>query len=187
MIRAYRHVLVPTDFSKRGNAAIWDAYAVLGRGPGRVTLCHVVERPSTPNPLYAHYAPGPWQTPEQWQAVKARLVERLRKVVPQEAAARSRIRTELRVVDGEGDVHAQICRLARVLGADLIVIASRRHTGLARVLLGSVADRILGMIDLPVLVVRRSSNGRRPSRSTALRRGKNRRRGGSTVGPRVRR
>ena len=48
----------------------------------------------------------------------------------------------------------EICRLARQIDADLIILGSRGHSGLKRVLLGSTAERIVRYASCPVLVPR---------------------------------
>lgn len=50
--------------------------------------------------------------------------------------------------------HATV-KLADELGAELIVIPSHGRTGLARLALGSVAEKVLRMARCPVLVLRR--------------------------------
>lgn len=53
-----------------------------------------------------------------------------------------------------GAAYQEICELAREIKADLIVLATRGHTGLKRVLLGSTAERVVRLAPCPVLVVR---------------------------------
>lgn len=57
------------------------------------------------------------------------------------------------VVDGVPD--EEIVRLARQLKADLIVMGTHGRTGLAHMLLGSVAERVIRLAPVPVLTVRR--------------------------------
>lgn len=60
-----------------------------------------------------------------------------------------------------GQAYQEICNLAREINANLIVLASRGHIGLKRVLLGSTAERVVRFAPCPVLVVRqRKSRGR---------------------------
>jgi nucleotide-binding universal stress UspA family protein len=54
----------------------------------------------------------------------------------------------------EGGAAEEIVAAARALPADLIVIGTRGHTGLARLVLGSVARNVLTHADCSVLVVR---------------------------------
>lgn len=53
-----------------------------------------------------------------------------------------------------GRAYKKVCDFARELAADLIVLATRGQTGLARVVLGSTAERIVQFAPCPVLVVR---------------------------------
>jgi nucleotide-binding universal stress UspA family protein len=53
-----------------------------------------------------------------------------------------------------GRANQKVCDFAREIGADLIVLATRGHTGLARVFLGSTAERIVQFAPCPVLVTR---------------------------------
>jgi nucleotide-binding universal stress UspA family protein len=48
----------------------------------------------------------------------------------------------------------EICRLAREIDADLIILGSRGHSGLKKVLLGSTAERVVRYASCPVLVPR---------------------------------
>jgi len=58
-----------------------------------------------------------------------------------------------------GRPYEQICKLALELGVDLIVLGSRGHTGLKRVLLGSTAERVARFSPCPVLVARKFKQG----------------------------
>ena len=53
-----------------------------------------------------------------------------------------------------GEAGDEVVELAKKHGADLIVVASHGRTGLKRLLLGSVADRIVRLASCPVLVVK---------------------------------
>ncbi len=154
MIPTYRKLLVTTDFSPLGNGAIPHAYAVLAKGGGTVILCHVVEVPELPNPLYAHYSTGKALSGQEREALRQALLRELEELVPEEARGKGVVGTELRVVEASGPVHEVICQEARALDVDLIVMASHGHSGLARVLLGSVAERVLRSTDRPILIVR---------------------------------
>ena len=53
-----------------------------------------------------------------------------------------------------GRPFAEICKLAREIDVDLIILGSRGHSGLKRVLLGSTAERVMRFGPCPVLVPR---------------------------------
>jgi nucleotide-binding universal stress UspA family protein len=54
----------------------------------------------------------------------------------------------------EGNASAEILKLARLRGADLIVLGSSGESGLARLLLGSVSRSVLNNFQDSVLIVR---------------------------------
>src|SRR5579859_2431860 len=83
----------------------------------------------------------------------------------QEAQAKQylhKVTAELRAKDGpavstrivHGDAAAQICAVAREVGAGAIAMATHGRSGVARLLLGSVATRTLHQSSVPVLIYR---------------------------------
>lgn len=71
--------------------------------------------------------------------------------VAQEAEARS-LACQIRVA--EGSAYRLIVALAQEWGAGLIVMGSHGRTGLKRLLMGSVTERVVGQAPCPVLVVK---------------------------------
>jgi nucleotide-binding universal stress UspA family protein len=53
-----------------------------------------------------------------------------------------------------GDPVAQILDEAETFGADLIVVGTAGRSGIGRVLLGSVAERVFAKATVPVMLVR---------------------------------
>jgi len=70
-----------------------------------------------------------------------------------EALAQESIEVDSAVVEGV-DPAAVIIESARQRGADLIVMGSHGRTGMGRLLLGSVAEKVIGEATCPVLVVK---------------------------------
>ncbi|MCL6472203.1 MAG: universal stress protein [Firmicutes bacterium] len=56
----------------------------------------------------------------------------------------------------DGDAPEKILDLAKKLESDVIVMGSHGHTGLKRLLMGSVTERVIGHAPCPVLVVKSS-------------------------------
>ena len=54
----------------------------------------------------------------------------------------------------DGAPHEQIGRAVRRVRADLLVIGTHGRSGLSKVLLGSVAERVIRVAPCPVLTVR---------------------------------
>ncbi|MGH7410598.1 MAG: universal stress protein [Candidatus Methylomirabilis sp.] len=154
MIPTYQNVMVTTDLSDLGNGAIPHAYSVLANHGGTVILCHILEPPALPNPLYAHYSPGRSLSPEERERFKEGLIQSLEQLVPLEVREPGRVVTQVRVVETLAPVSEAICQEAKALDVDIIVMASHGHSGLARLFLGSVAERVLRSADRPILIVR---------------------------------
>lgn len=146
-----RSLLAPTDFSAAGDAGVACAFALAGPGSA-VHLLHVIDRPGTPNPLYAHYTPGRAPTREERERQAAELRERLAAIVPADARPRD-VRVELHVVEAPEAAEA-ICDVAERVAADLVVIGSHGHSGIRRALVGSTAEEVLGHTRRAVVVIR---------------------------------
>jgi nucleotide-binding universal stress UspA family protein len=142
-----RTVLAVTDFSPLGNAALVQAYALVRATGGVVELCHVYEH-ALPSPSYAYDAPGPGIS----ELERARLVKELRDLIPAEAKGLG-IATHVSIVDG-GKAAEAIVQAAERLDVDVITMASHGRGGLARTLLGSVAQEVVHRAHRPVYVVR---------------------------------
>lgn len=66
-------------------------------------------------------------------------------------AAKSGVAADAKVLYGA--VVPGICRYARQLGSDAIVVGTHGRRGISRLVLGSVAENLLAMSDIPVVVV----------------------------------
>jgi nucleotide-binding universal stress UspA family protein len=142
-----RTVLVPTDLSPLGNAAVPIAFGLARCLGAKVVLAHVLEGEEPPNPLYAHSRPTP--SPEQRRELEARARAELAALVP---ADRGSVPCEVEV--RRGSVVEELCRLAAERDGPLIAIASHGRSGLGHLLLGSVAERVLRHAPCSVLVLR---------------------------------
>jgi nucleotide-binding universal stress UspA family protein len=138
-------VLAPTDLSDTGNAAVPYAYALLRATGGVVELCFVHEHP-LPTPAYAYDLPSAL-APVDRDAIETQL----RALVPAEAEALG-ITTHVSVIDG-GKAAEAIVAAAERLNIDAINIGSHGRGGVARAVLGSVAEAVVRHARRPVLVV----------------------------------
>ncbi len=130
--RAYEHgFLVATDGSRYGDAAAWSA--------GRLAL-------GAGLPLSVVSAVLPSHN-EQRRREAVAAVERVKLGLAGQAVAVSGI-------VAEGRPEQVILEQARHAGADLIVVGTHGRTGLDRLLMGSIAERVIGLSDSPVLVVK---------------------------------
>lgn len=141
-------VLVTTDFSPLGDAAIPIALRFAKDARAKLLVLSVIEAPRSPSPLYAHYYKIP--TPEEAAKTRAEVRAKLEARLP--AAELGGVNVEY--VVGEGDPATEIARVAGEQGASLLVISTHGRTGLKRFLLGSVSERVLQATTAPVVLVR---------------------------------
>jgi nucleotide-binding universal stress UspA family protein len=150
IVPTVRKVLVATDFSTLANRAIPHACSLLGAG-GTVRLVHVMHPHEMP---HGEYLQG--QVDQRFKTRHAEHVgichHQLAALIPADAAARG-ILTEVEVVEHR-DAAQGISQAAERFGADAICLATHGHTGLASVVLGSVAMSLLGQSPRPLYLVR---------------------------------
>ena len=145
-MRAFRRIVFPTDFSPASRPALRKAVALAKRERAQLIVVHVLSAlPVTPG---GYVSPSVWDDLEQSQRTEA--AHRLRSVVAKAKAAGARVSG---VLIDFGVTHEQIVRYAKKKHADLIVMGTHGYSGLTRVLLGSVASRVLAA-RCPVLTVR---------------------------------
>jgi nucleotide-binding universal stress UspA family protein len=143
-------VLVGTDFSELGDAALPWAFA-LTPPDGEVLLTHVVKTDAsavTPVELYLQGTTVADQPPER---VALEVAQRLQNLARRAPAAAHRAS---RVVSTSGpDVARALCEAAAREAADLIVLGSHGRSGLSRAVLGSVAEAVTRQSRCPVVII----------------------------------
>ena len=141
-----RKILCPTDFSEPSEAA-WTFALSLGEQYGaEVVLLHVVA-----DPVRSPVAYELGYTPERVLKAVTDEAERLLADTAAKAADRKvKVLPRLR----RGVEFREINAAATEEGADLIVMGTHGHTGLAHLLIGSVAEKVVRTAPCPVLTVR---------------------------------
>ena len=138
-------ILAAVDFSKSSNLALRVATNLAKLLSAELHVFHAFEAPVAF--LNFPAAPLPATFIDQARDVVARKLEKSRGTA---AAAGVRVESHL----GSAPAALAIVDLAKRLGADLIVIGTRGHTGLKHVLLGSVAERTVREAPCAVLTVK---------------------------------
>jgi universal stress protein A len=138
---ALKRILVPVDFSETSAAAL--RYGVeLARGfKARLHLLHVPEHPG--EAAEAEYPIGLFET------MQNAAHDRLRHLLTDADANELRPQCSMRL----GTAPEEIVDYAQEHDIDLIVMGTHGRTGLARVLLGSVAETVVRTAPCPVLTV----------------------------------
>ena len=136
-----KRVVVPVDFSPESLAAI-DVGLQVVSNPADLHVVHVVIDLT------------PLEAGEVWGVVDPQArIEQMAKILREKLADAKYASVQQAVVMGEPG-HA-IADYAQEKGADLIVIPSHGRTGLTRLLIGSVAERVVRLAHCPVLVLRK--------------------------------
>ena len=145
--RAIRHVLVPTDFSATADAALDHAFALAARFGADVQLLHVLDDPFIAEGMAAetYIAEAPTLRTVMLRDAQERL--RHRSVPPPPEVT---VRTEVLF----GHNAKTIAEYAAMRHIDLIVMGTHGRTGMAHLLLGSVAERLVRTAPCPVFTVR---------------------------------
>lgn len=139
-----RHVLVATDFSEESQVALEPARALALRHGSKLTVGHVYD--NSPIMLGGH------QAFTDTAVVDAELRDKLRATMDRELAGVADL--DMALLAAPNPV-VGLCDYARNADVDLIVVATRGRSGVSRLVMGSVAERIVRHAPCSVLVVRR--------------------------------
>lgn len=139
-----KNILVPLDFSEPSRKALKYAISFAEQFGAKLTLLYVVEPIVLPDFVYTQFVMEPEKLME---AAKANL----ERVAKEEGVGRKILD---RVLVRAGKPFHEITEAARGLKIDLIIVATRGHTGLKHAWLGSTAERVIRHAPCPVLSVR---------------------------------
>ncbi len=138
-----KNILVPVDFSNHSRKALHYAVPLAAQNDARIILLHVVAKTVVyPNEMGTVIS----DEKEIIAAARKQLTALAQKSIPE--PLRGRILTHV------GEPFDEITRLAKQLKAGLIICTTHGYTGLAHVLLGSTAERIVRHAPCPVLTIK---------------------------------
>ncbi|MFP4228267.1 MAG: universal stress protein [Salinivenus sp.] len=141
--QAVRRVLVPTDFSDASLSALRHAKEIAMTYGAEIDLLHVVDMPTYPSAY--DIDPVSFPTAEVLERTEEQLGD----------LAREEIGYEHVMVSSEvGHPAHTILTYVEEQEVDLVVIATHGRTGLDRLVLGSVTERVLRQSPTPVFVVK---------------------------------
>ena len=146
MTPAITRILVPTDFSASADAALAYALKLADQVGAAVRLVHVFEDPDAVSIYSEVYVPMP---PE----MRAQLLDSIRRQLTARTTASGHGNVTTEVLNGAAA--KAIVEGATDNQCDLIVMGTHGRHGMAHVLMGSVAERVVRTAACPVLVVPR--------------------------------
>ena len=145
-MKPFQNILVPVDFSANSDPAIEAAVDFSRRYDGLMTLVHV-------------YDPIAYALPEGYVLFTPPQLDRLISTLEEQLEATKRTAVELGAlrVDTrllQGFPAEEITDYAARTGVDLIVMATHGRGAVKRLLLGSVAERVVRTAPCPVLTMK---------------------------------
>jgi nucleotide-binding universal stress UspA family protein len=132
--RAFCHILVATDFSPASHAAVLQAAWFARLYESSLVIAHILPSDAPPAATQQAWREGQRLETELMVSGKTRGLK-------------------CKLVVGSGEIWEGLSRMVAEFNVDLIVVGTRGRTGLARVLLGSVAERIFRHATCPVLTM----------------------------------
>ena len=140
----FKKILYATDFSAASESALQYASSLARDSGAKLLIVHVEE-------MLAQYGSGDQVFYSQPQYPNPEIRRMLEAIVPPDKTVKHEHRLVL------GTAVNDLVRLADEEGVDLIVIGTHGRTGLARVLMGSVAEAVMRRAKCPVLTLKQGA------------------------------
>jgi nucleotide-binding universal stress UspA family protein len=140
----FRRLLVPTDFTETSERALDWAFALSERVGASVFIMHAYEMPIIGFPDGALVATA---------EIAMRMNDAARTGLERVTAKRKGGKVPVEAILREGVPWEEITKVADEVDADIIVIGTHGRKGLARALLGSVAENVVRTATRPVLTI----------------------------------
>ncbi len=146
MLREFKTILCPTDFSEDSYRAIEYGARFARSSDGLLLLAHIIHVPSG----------------ELYQSVRPTLnfedaTTRARGLLEDIRQKRTGAYGKCELLVEVGDPYEQLVAIASSRNVDLIVTATHGRSGLGHLVVGSVAEKVIRHAPCPVLVVRRGA------------------------------
>ena len=140
----FRRILVATDFAESAERALACAVQLARQHGAELILLHVyMDLPAYPE-ITAGQVEAIYEEQRRW--IEDALERRARAARGEGLLARTRLRT--------GPAASTIAATAMEERADLLVVGTHGRSGLDRLIVGSVAERVVRLAPCPVLVVK---------------------------------
>jgi nucleotide-binding universal stress UspA family protein len=158
---SFRHVLIPLDGSRLAEHAIEPAVRFTRCNNARITLLRVVRRYTFVTEPLASSLHAPPLPQLALGSLQQEAREYLARIAHSLEASANQVTSD--VVVAESSEAAEIIAYARTHNVDLIALATHGRSGFKRLVLGSVADKLIRGSHVPVLVVRSPGESAAPA------------------------
>lgn len=146
----YKRILVPTDGSKEIESSVEHALELARRFDAQVDVLYIIDTDAVVYGLGAAHL-------DRLEAGRSKgmgeVTERARTAVDAVANRAEDRGIEVVTVIGAGKPAQMIANYTAENPVDLIVMGSHRWSGVRRILLGSITERVVRAVETPVLVV----------------------------------
>jgi universal stress protein A len=143
-----KHILVPTDFSAGSQEAIRYAFDLARSLGATLHVLHVLENPFAPGAFMEMYAPPP---AEYFLDMERQAEETLRHTLTPEQKQQVPVVMTTRLGVPATEI---LDRLPEDPPIDLVVMATHGRGGVARLVMGSVTDKVVRSAPCPVVTMR---------------------------------
>lgn len=150
------HILVPVDFSEHAAVALAHAVELARAHDATIDLLHVIEEPTFPS----FYGAGQAVLYDEKPDLQARAHEAMDELMASFDPPRPTVAYHV----AAGRAGAAILDFADQHRVDLIVISTHGRTGVQRLMLGSVAQKVVGHAPCSVFVVKSAVSSLVPGR-----------------------
>jgi nucleotide-binding universal stress UspA family protein len=136
-----KNILCATDFSRSSNAALPYALSLARKYMSKIFAAHVIS-----------LLPFPTSSPtEAWQALAAQAVREAKEAMAGLEAHWKEIPHETLI--RKGNIWAELSKIIEERNIDLVVVGTHGRTGVSKMVMGSVAEKIFRRAPCPVLTV----------------------------------
>lgn len=138
-----RNIMSTTDLSEFSNHTLTYGTALCREFQARLHVCHVINLPS----MATYYGNVTADPVEEQQRLRTYVESRINELMEHR-----QVQWEMLV--SVGHVADEITRLASDTDVDLVVAATHGRSGIKRLLLGSVAERLMRTLPCPLMIIR---------------------------------
>jgi nucleotide-binding universal stress UspA family protein len=136
-------ILVPVDFSEPSKTAVRYGLSLALQLNARLVLAHIV--PSSTALIYTF--------PVESFAFEKEQAKYAKSTLPSLVAEEFRDRVNLQTIVKVGEIRSELLGIVRDEGISLVVMGAHGRSGLDRLLLGSLTERMLRKLPVPILTV----------------------------------
>jgi nucleotide-binding universal stress UspA family protein len=136
-----KNILCATDFSDFSNQTIPYGVALAKEFDAKLYICHVIDLSAIA--IYGEFQLNPV---DQQNRIKKKAAEQLEQLIGEQSVKWEPLITVGHIAD-------EVSRLVKEKEMDLVIAATRGRSGLKRLILGSVTERLMRVLSCPLLII----------------------------------